>query len=223
MDQHQQRNEKVAWYYTYYLSPPPHPIHSLTHTHTHTPSHTPSHTLSHTTHTHTLTHTLPHHTPHTHTHTLTRTHTHTPHAHTLTHTHTPSHTPSHTPLTGAQPVTQRVCPNCEESCHIRCKKCPECEHEFPPSTKSRAKPDQDIVKNPSNLLQILQKKVTINYVIYNYVSICTSSLITLYRLEQRLVKASYSTRTKCKPPPPPHTHTLSHTHTHPTHPHTRTG
>ncbi|XP_064382295.1 uncharacterized protein LOC135331159 isoform X1 [Halichondria panicea] len=58
-----------------------------------------------------------------------------------------------------QPVTLRVCPNCEESCHIRCKKCPECEHEFPPSTKSRAKPDQDIVKNPSNLLQILQKKV----------------------------------------------------------------
>ncbi|XP_064382059.1 nuclear factor NF-kappa-B p100 subunit-like isoform X2 [Halichondria panicea] len=58
-----------------------------------------------------------------------------------------------------QPVTQRVCPNCEESCHIRCKKCPECEHEFPPSTKSRAKPDKDIVKNPSNLLQILQKKV----------------------------------------------------------------
>ncbi|XP_064382310.1 osteoclast-stimulating factor 1-like isoform X2 [Halichondria panicea] len=57
-----------------------------------------------------------------------------------------------------QPVTLRVCPNCEESCHIRCKKCPECEHEFPPSTKSRAKPDQDIVKNPSNLLQILQKK-----------------------------------------------------------------
>ncbi|XP_064382024.1 uncharacterized protein LOC135330954 [Halichondria panicea] len=59
----------------------------------------------------------------------------------------------------AQQVTLRVCPNCEESCHIRCKKCPECEHEFPPSSKSRAKPDQDIVKNPSNLLQILQKKV----------------------------------------------------------------
>ncbi|XP_064381963.1 uncharacterized protein LOC135330913 isoform X1 [Halichondria panicea] len=59
----------------------------------------------------------------------------------------------------AQQVTLRVCPNCEKSCHIRCKKCPECEHEFPPSSKSRAKPDQDIVKNPSNLLQILQKKV----------------------------------------------------------------
>ena len=70
----------------------------------------------------------------------------------------PTHTHTHT---GAQPVTLRVCPNCEESCHIRCKKCPECEDEFPPSTKSRAKPDQDIVENSSNLLQILQKKVTI--------------------------------------------------------------
>ena len=77
----------------------------------------------------------------------------------LPHTHTHTHT-------GGQPVTLRVCPNCEESCHIRCKKCPECEHEFPPSTKSRAKPDQDIVKNPSNLLQILQKKVTTQYTLY---------------------------------------------------------
>ncbi len=77
----------------------------------------------------------------------------------------PSHTHTHT-HTGAQPVTLRVCPNCEESCHIRCKKCPECEDEFPPSTKSRAKPDQDIVENSSNLLQILQKKVTIQYTLY---------------------------------------------------------
>ncbi len=77
--------------------------------------------------------------------------------------HLYAHTHTHT---DTQPVTQRVCPNCEESCHIRCKKCPECEHEFPPSTKSRAKPDKDIVKNPSNLLQILQKKVTIQYTLY---------------------------------------------------------
>ena len=86
-------------------------------------------------------------------------HTHT--TPTLTHTHIlPPHTHTHT---GAQQVTLRVCPNCKESCHIRCKKCPECEHEFPPSSKSRAKPDQDVVKNPSNLLQILQKKVTTQY------------------------------------------------------------
>ncbi len=75
-----------------------------------------------------------------------------------THTHTPSHTHTHTPShthIGAQPVTRRVCPNCEESCHIRCKKCPECEHEFPPSTKSRAKPDQ---KNPSSLRRSYRKR-----------------------------------------------------------------
>ncbi len=64
----------------------------------------------------------------------------------------------------AVPVTMSVCPECGESCHIRCKHCPECEHQFPSSAKRRARPDIH-VKNTSNLLQILQKKVQLLYIL----------------------------------------------------------
>ena len=56
------------------------------------------------------------------------------HTHTRTHTHTRPHTHTHT-LTGSQPWTQRECPTCGESCHIRYKSCPHCEQQFPSSSK----------------------------------------------------------------------------------------
>ena len=65
-------------------------------------------------------------------------------------------------LTDSQPQTQRECPNCGESCHIRYKSCPHSEHLFPSSSKSRAKPNQEPNKNPANLLQIIQKKVSLS-------------------------------------------------------------
>ncbi|XP_064382898.1 ankyrin repeat domain-containing protein 7-like [Halichondria panicea] len=34
------------------------------------------------------------------------------------------------PPTKKRKAAQKVCPSCEESCHIRYKKCPECEHKF---------------------------------------------------------------------------------------------
>ncbi len=64
----------------------------------------------------------------------------------------------------AVPVTTRVCPECGESCHIRCKHCPKCAQQFPSSAKRRARPDTH-VKNTSNLLQILQKKVQLLYIL----------------------------------------------------------
>ena len=85
-----------------------------------------------------------------------------------------------------KPATHRICSNCNSSCHIRFKKCPTCENEFPSCTKSKAKGEPK--KNPANLLQILQKKVrVIGSSLLAKNSTCSWILQDIYEISEKLL------------------------------------